>query len=429
VSNKKVWLLTLVALLFSGLLMYVNLSLRDRTLSDKVSASRISTGWHISDGEKTLAEAAHFEQVGTLKRERNVVLTKNLPATVDQSLCLVTIGYKVEAFVDNHVIYTFGASLDSEAVWGVKTHLFKIPDGQDARELRLVFSTNQPDGIAVSKYVLLADTSDIIWALQKSDLINIGFALFYMSTGLFLLLSALVSTVFRKFDLSILMLALIPLMIGIGIFFNFNIVAFYAGPKTVYWIVNLVNLALPIPTLLFVAADRDSSKSRLLLTMAVVQSVFLVLWSVCNLLKINLLLDYWFMVLFVAVSVSLMVTFAREFRSGCGRPEIAVSIITILLTSVLNSYSYFTTGNHDTMDFSLIILAFPVLVLMIGKVVLHSAQREYQITYENMTLRIEGELLNENYNKIDKYIEETKRIWHDIDKHFAVISSLAGDEE
>jgi len=139
------------------------------------------------------------------------------------------------------------------------------------------------------------------------------------------------------------------------------------------------------------------SKSRLLLTMAVVQSVFLVLWGVCNLLKINLLLDYWFLVLFVAVSVSLMVTFAREFRSGCGRPEIAVSIITILLTSVINSYSYFTTGNHDTMDFSLIILAFPVLVLMIGKVVLYSAQREYQITYENMTLRIEGELLNDNY--------------------------------
>jgi hypothetical protein len=122
--------------------MYVNLSLRDRALSDKVSTNRISIGWHISDGEKTLAEAAPFEQVGTLKHEQNVVLTKNLPATVDQRLCFVTIGYKVEALVNNHVIYTFGSSLDSEAVWGVKTHLFKIPDGQDGRELQLVFSTN-----------------------------------------------------------------------------------------------------------------------------------------------------------------------------------------------------------------------------------------------------------------------------------------------
>ena len=428
-SNKKVWLLALVALLFSGLLMYVNLSLRDRALSDNISNGLISTGWHLSDGEKTLAEAASFEKVGTLKRERNVVLSKNLPATIDQSLCFVTIGYKVEAFVDTQGIYTFGSSIDSKAVKGVKTHLFKIPNGQDGRELRLMFYTNQPADIAVSKYILLADPSDIIRALQKSDLINIGFALFYISIGLFLLISTLVSTVFRKFDLSVLMLALIPLLIGIGIFLNLSIIAFYAGPEIVYWIVSIVNLALPIPTLLFVAADRGLAKSRLLLFMAVVQSVFLALWGVFNLVKIDLFLDYWFMALFVAVSVSLMVTFAREFRSGCGRPEIAVSVITILLTSVINFYSYFTTGNHDAMDFSLIILAFPVLVLMIGKVVLRSAQREYQITYENMTLRIEGELLNDNYNKIDKYIEETKQIWHDIDKHFAVISSLASDEE
>ena len=357
------------------------------------------------------------------------MLSKKLPATVDQSLCFVTIGYRVEAFVGDQVIYTFGSFLGSKEVWCVKTHLFKIPKGQDGRELRLVFSTNQPEGIAVSKYVLLADAPDIIRALQKSDLINIGFALFYMSIGFFLLISTLVSTIFRKFDLSVLMLALIPLLIGTGIFFNFSIIAFYAGPEAVYWIVSLINLALPVPTLLFVAVDRGLTKSRLLLALAVAQSVFLALWIVCNLLNLDFFLDYWFLVLFAAISVSFIVTFVREFWSGCGRPEIAVSVITILLTSVINAYSYFTTGSHDTMDFSLIILAFPVLVLMTGKVVLSSAQREYRITNENMTLRIEGELLYNNYNKIDKYIEETKRIWHDIDKHFSVISSLAGNQE
>ena len=82
-----------------------------------------------------------------------------------------------------------------------------------------MFSTNQPEDIAVSQYVLSADAPDIIRTLQKADLINIGFALFYMSIGFFLLISTLVSTVFRKFDLSVLMLALIPLLIGTGIFF------------------------------------------------------------------------------------------------------------------------------------------------------------------------------------------------------------------
>ncbi|MHB1404647.1 MAG: sensor histidine kinase [Desulfitobacteriaceae bacterium] len=428
-SYKKVWLLALAALLFSVLLMSLNLRLRAAAFSDDVSTHLMSTGWHISDGAKTLAEAAPFEKVGTLKQEQKIVLSKRLPATVNQSLCFVTIGYRVEAFVDNQSFYTFGSSLDSKAVWGVKTHLFKIPNGQDGRELRLVFSTNQPEDIAVSQYVLSADAPDIIRTLQKADLINIGFALFYMSIGFFLLISTLVSTVFRKFDLSVLMLALIPLLIGTGIFFNFSIVAFYTRPEAVYWIVNLINLALPVPTLLFVAVDRGWSKSRLLLALAVIQSVFLALWVICNLLEIDFFLNYWFLVLFAAILVSLIVTFMREFRSGNGRPEIAISVITILLTSVLNAYSYFTPGNHDSMDFSLIILAFPVLVLMTGKVVLSSAQREYQITNENMTLRIEGELLYNNYNKIDKYIEETKRIWHDIDKHFAIISSLAGDEE
>jgi hypothetical protein len=66
---------------------------------------------------------------------------------------------------------------------------------------------------------------------------------------------------------------------------------------------------------------------------------------------------------------------------------------------------------------------------MTGKVVLSSAQREYRILNENMTLRLEGELLYKNYNKTERYIEETKQIWHDIDRHFSIISSLAGNNE
>ncbi len=427
--SRKVWLLAFAALCFSGLLMCADFIIGNSGLLYNAATRTVSTGWKISGGAKTLHEDAAFARAGSLKNKPELVLVKKLPATVDKSICFVTIGYRVEAFIDGKEVYTFGSSLDSKEVWGVKTHIFKIPDGKNGRELRLVLATDQPGDIAVSKHIILDNATAIIRALQKADLIKTAFALLYISIGIFLLIFTLVSAISGKFDFSLLMLSLIALLIGTGILLNLSIIAFYTGPEAVYWIVGIINLALPVPTLLFVAADRDLGKSRLLPAMAVIQSVFLAVWAVCNLFNIHFFLLNWHLFLFVAISASLIFTFAREFRSGSGRPEIAVSVIAILLTSVINAYSYFTTGSHDAMDFSLIITAFPVLVLMTGKVVLSSAQREYRILNENMALRLEGELLYKNYNKTEKYIEETKQIWHDIDRHFSVISILAGNGE
>lgn len=427
VSYRKVWIFAFVALLISGLLMHANLFIMSMGLSYNTAAHTMSSGWTISDGEKILSEKAAFAKLGSLKNQGKVVLTKKLPDTVEKSLCFVTIGYGVEAFIDGKDFYTFGPALNSREVWGVKTHLFKIPDGVGGRELRLEFSTNQPQDIAVSKYILLDDAGEIIKALLKSDLIKIIFALFYISIGIFMLIFSLISIAFkfRKFDLPLLLLAFIALFIGTGILFNIGIIAFFTGPEFVYWSVSLINLALPVPTLLFVAADKHFEKSRLLLLMSLAQGLFLLLWIFCNIFKIDFFLLSWHIYLFALFTILFIATFVREFKSGSGRSEIAVSVTAILLTSVINAYSYFTSGNHDTMDISLIILAFPILVLMTGKVILSSLQKEYRMMNENMTLRLEGELLYKNYNQTEKYIEETKLIWHDIDKHFSVISQLA----
>ena len=226
-----------------------------------------------------------------------------------------------------------------------------------------------------------------------------------------------------------LMLALIALFIGSGILFNISIIAFLTGPEFVCWIVSLVNLALPIPTLIFVAADKHFEKSRLLVGMAFVQGLFLLTWIFCNIFKTDFFLLYWHLYLFALAALLLVGTFVWEFRAGVGRPVIAVSVTAILLTSVINAYCYFISGSHDTMDLSLIVLAFPVLVLMTGEVVLSSLQKEYRILNENLALRLKGELLYKNYNQTEKYIEETKMIWHDIDKHFSVINGLAKSGE
>lgn len=430
-SYRKVWILALVALLFSGLLMHANLFISNMGLSYNAAARNMSSGWKISDAVKTLYEDASFEKVGFLKDQKMVVLTKKLPDTADKSMCFATIGYAVEAFIDGKGFYTFGSSLDSNEVWGVKTHIFKVPDGMDGRELRLEFATNQPADIAVSQYILLEDADKIIKALLKSDLVKIIFSLFYISIGIFMLIFSLISITFRfrKFDFSMLMLALIALFIGTGILFNIGSIAFLTGPEFVYWSVSLVNMVLPIPTLLFVAADKHFEKSRLLLWMALAQGLFLLMWIFCNTCKIDFFLLNWHLYLFALTAILLMGTFAWEFKAGSGRPEIAVSVTAILLTSVINAWSYFTTGTHDTMDFSLIVLAFPVLVLMTGKVVLSSLQKEYRMMNENAALRIEGELLYKNYNQTEKYIEETKMIWHDIGKHFSMIGQLAENGE
>lgn len=430
-TYKNIWMLAFVAFLISGILMHANLFISNIGLLYNAAAQLMSTDWTISDRDKVLYESTDFVKAGSLKKQSNIVLMKNLPDTTDKSLCFITIGYTVEAFIDEKSIYTFGSSLEGEDVWGVKAHIFRIPDGEDGRELRLEFVTNQPANIAVSKYILLDDADEIIRILAKSEVIKIIFALFYFSIGIFMLIFSLISITFkyRKFDLSMLMLAFIALFIGIRILFNIGVVAFLTDPKFVYWSVSLANLALPVPTLLFVAADKHFEKCRLLLWTALAQGLFLLMWIICNVTKFDFFLLNWHLYLFALTAIFLVGTFAWEFKAGSGRPEIAVAVSAILLTSVINAWSYFTTGNHNTMDFSLIILAFPVLVLLTGKVVLSSFQKEYRIINENMALRLEGELLYKNYNRTEKYIEETKMIWHDIDKHFSVISRLAENGE
>jgi hypothetical protein len=54
-----------------------------------------------------------------------------------------------------------------------------------------------------------------------------------------------------------------------------------------------LNLVIPIPTLLFAAADKAFKKSGLLIAMALVQSVFLLLWVIFQLVHMDILLLYW----------------------------------------------------------------------------------------------------------------------------------------
>jgi signal transduction histidine kinase len=400
-------------------------------LSENPDTQKMTTGWNISGSEKLLFKDAAFIKTGELKTQNKLVLTKMLPGTAEQSICFVTIGYRVEAFIDGKNIYAFGSSLNSDEVWGVKTHLFKLPDGKEGRELKLVFTTNHPSSIAVSRHVLLGDTPAILSALIRSTLFEIIFSLFYISIGAFILIFSFISIAFklRKFDIALLSLAFVALFIGMGIFFNLSVIAYFTGPVFVYWIVNISKLAIPIWVLLFVAADKNFEKSRLLTAMTVVQCVFLCGWVFCNLFNLDLFLLDWNLPLFILLAVILAVTFIQEFMTGIGRPAVTTATAALFLTFFIDTYIYFTSGDYYTMDYNVVIAAFPVLVLMTGKTILSSIQKEYRIMSENMTLRLEGELLYKNYQQTEKYIEETKIIWHDIDKHFSVMSRLAKNGE
>ncbi len=247
--------------------------------------------------------------------------------------------------------------------------------------------------------------------LIKLDFIEICFSLLYISIGIFILMYFIIFLVFRYkgFDLSILMLAFIALFVGSRILFNISFIALHTGPEFVFWSENLLSLAIPIPALLFVAADKGFKKCRLLVAMSAVQSLFLPAWLICRILNLNAFLLYWEIPLFILTAVVFMVTFIMEFISGTGRPKVAAAVLAILYATVVDAQVYFSHGNYYSIDYNLTIFTFPVLVLSIGKVVLNSVRREFRMIDENTTLRVEGEILFENYNRLDRYIEETKK--------------------
>lgn len=425
--NRRIWILAFGAMCLAGLLMYASFCVSD-TVYEASSQLRLDA-WKIDNGNVVLYEAAPFRTVGSLKDAQQLSLTAFLPATNNKSFSFVAIGYVVEAFVDGESVYAFGSAAEGWDVWGVKTHLFSLPDGVAGREFKLTLRTNQPAYIAISPYAVLADAAEIIRLLVKSNAVKIAFAALYMASSLVLLMVLAVLALYRKFSLGLSMVAMIMFLMGLGIFLNISIVAYFTGPEAVHWIISIINLALPIPTLLFIAADKEWEKSRWLLAMATVQSIFLLIYVVCNLLHIDFFLLSWYQVLFVAAAVTMLSALWSEFRSGQGRPLVAAAMSAILLSSVIDACSYFTTGNHDTMDLSLIILTLPVLVVMSGDALQRAAQKEYDIINENLALRLRDAMLYKNYLQIEKYIEQTKRIWHDIDKHMSTIQTLINQRQ
>jgi len=431
VSYKRLWLIVIAAALFSWLLLLSCSHSKSTGLPYNSNALSMSSGWTISDGEKNISENSDFDKTGWLKKQNKVILTKFLSDTSQQSICFTTIGYTVKAFIDERSIYSFGSSPDGNDVWGVKTHIIKIPDSGQDRTLRLEFSTNHPAYIAVSKYILLDGVLAITDSLLKSSLIEICFSLLYISIGVFILMYLVISLAFRfkRFDLSILMLAFIALFMGSRILLNISFITLHTGPEFVFWSENLLNLALPVPALLFVAADKGFKKSRLLVAMSAIQSLFLLAWLIYKIHNPDTFLLYWKVPLFILITVVFMATFIIEFMTGTGRSVVAAAVFTIIIASVVDAQIYFFHGNYYSMEYNLTIATFPVLILLIGKIVLNSVQREVRTINEITTLRVEGELLFENYNRIDQYIEETKKIWHDIDKHYSVIGRMVAEDK
>lgn len=330
-SYKKVWISTFVALLFSLFLVNFSWIVRESHLLQNTSAQDLGTGWNISDGEKILFKNDDFSKTGKLKNQKKIVLTKLMPDTNKQNICFATIGYKVEAYMDNQKIYTFGSSLNSHEIWGLKVHVFRIPDGNNGRELKFIFTTSQPSNIAVSKHVLLDDGVDLLSNATKADLIEVVLPLFYIFIGIFMLICTVISITlkFKKFYISLLILSFIPLFTGIALIFSTTTVAFFVGPSFVYWAENISNFVVSIGALVFVASDKNFEKSQLLLLTAAVQSIFFCVWLLCNIFNLHLFLLNTQIPMIIVISVVLMFTFIQEFISHKGRPDIVIGVVSI----------------------------------------------------------------------------------------------------
>ena len=430
-SYKRICAISIVAAILSWGIFLLCSNNTVTGLQYNSNALRMSTGWTVSDGEKTIYEASDFYKVGYLKKQREVILEKTLPATSGESLCFTTIGYTVEAWLDNEPLYRFGTAPDGYDVWGTKTHVIPIPDSTANRELRLAFSTNHPANIAVSFYVLLDDEIALAHSLLKSSLVELCFATLYISIGAFMLLYSLIAVVFRlrNVNFAFLMLALTALLMGGRILFNIAAVNLHTGSVFAFFSLYLLDLAIPIPALLFAAADKRFQKSRLLLAAAGVQGAALVLFLVLAILDVGDFLLYWRIPLFALCTAAFLITFIREFHAREGRPMLSAAVFVIAVALLTDAQVYFQHGSYYSMDYNLSIFTFPALVLLIGKTLVDSVQKELRLKEETTTLRIEGELLFENYRRLDRHIEDTKKIWHDIDKHFSMMGRMLADGE
>ena len=130
-TNRRIWILAFGAMCLAGLLMYAGFCISDSAY--EASSQLRLDAWKIDNGNVVLYEAAPFRTVGSLKDAQQLSLTAFLPATNNKSFSFVAIGYVVEAYVDGESVYAFGSALDNWDVWGVKTHLFSLPDGVAGR--------------------------------------------------------------------------------------------------------------------------------------------------------------------------------------------------------------------------------------------------------------------------------------------------------
>ena len=425
-TRKNIWFAALILLIVSILFAYSNnLNTNSMLFADPLSKS-LNGGWRVSNDSQVQCDQADFSIIGSLKSDKWIKLENTLPETDSESMSFVTIGYQVTAFVNSEEIYSFGLSRESQEVWGVKTHFVKIPDGEKGREIRLVLSTADPRTAAASSYILLGHEMSILKALLNINLFAFVLSIFLVFIAIFNLAFSLLSIILkrRKRYISLIVLAFIPLIIGISIFFNLAISAYYTGPVFVYWIISINNMALPLFTLLLIAADKGFRQSKLLLITAALQGAFLCAWIVYNLLGWDFILVNFHWILSTLIVFVLVINFVREFRAGVKKLEITAAIGIIFSAFILDAIAYYTCGCYNSMDFYLMISALPVLVLMMGSVALRFLQEESRFLNENAALRIEGAMLHKSYLHIEKYIEETRLIWHDIDKQFSAISHL-----
>jgi hypothetical protein len=423
--NKKIWIAALIALMITGIALHVNI-LSDRiSLSQHSSAVLLQEGWTFSNSDGILAEELAFRKVAAIKDQTNFIITHQLPRSEGQSLCFVTIGYQVEATVDGIPFYQFGANRRGQERWGVATHLFELPDGDGERTLTLEFHTSNPPNVAVSSFILMDGEVGILKTLLRSNAIKIILPFLYVSIGLFLLVLAALYRLFHRWDFSIVLLALLSMAMGLRILLNISIIAYFAGPIATYWSIQLLNLVIPILILLFLSTDHAIKDRWLLFATSALQGISLIIWIILNALDLSLSILSWNSYLFLLMILVLSIIFIREARAGRWHLKKGLSLFLFFTAVLVNAYLYYQHGVQNTMDISLTMLTFPFLILLSGQTIYASVRREEALALENSTLKREGDLLLKNYNRIEHYIDETRRIWHDIDKHFAVMNHLS----
>ncbi|MEG1971702.1 MAG: diguanylate cyclase [Oscillospiraceae bacterium] len=189
--------------------------------------------------------------------EKLVTITKNLPEEAQdaQTVCVRSSLQKVRAYLDGEVLYEYG--FDSNKYPGVNIGsawvIFRIPQGNCGKELRLDFYSNSDDYAIKINSVYLSTKSAILFNILREYGFNFLIVIFLFTSAIIMLILHFFANTGMYKEYSLVYLSLFSFLVGIWILGESKTLQFFTGNQ--FLICNIAFFAFylfPLPMTIYI---------------------------------------------------------------------------------------------------------------------------------------------------------------------------------